>query len=55
MIVSTFSKKNQFQFKDEDLKANLKKLNRMVYPNISKDDAWKQLAVQIQLMLKMLE
>lgn len=48
-------KKNQYQFKDEDLKANLKKLNRMVYPNISKDDAWKQLAVQIQLMLKMLE
>lgn len=51
----TVLKKNQFQFKDEDLKANLKKLNRMVYPNISQNDAWKQLAVQIQLLLKMLE
>lgn len=47
--------RNQFELKDDAVKTYLKKLNRFVYPQIATNDQMKQLAVEIQLMLKTLE
>ena len=43
------------QLTDDEVKSDLKKIKRYIYPNISKSERWKTLVVELELMIKSIE
>ena len=51
-ILINFLKKYQLKMEPNEINGYAKKLKRVVYPNISKSESWKQKVVDIELIIK---